>query len=610
MCGILAVVGGPLPVAPETAEAALDLLRHRGPDDRGVWTSDACWLGSRRLAILDTSTRGHQPMVDEASGAVIVFNGEIYNYVELRDELERDGVAFRSGCDTEVLLKAYVQWGTETLARLNGMWAFAIWDPSTRSVFFARDRLGVKPYAYTLAQERLSLASEPKALLALYPQLRRADEQSLYEFLALGRLHASNRSMYDGVSVLPPGHAGVFRVGDDKPRIWRYWSLPAAREPDDGDPVERFSELLGDAIRLRMRSDVPVGVTVSGGLDSTAVLHGAATSLPDDGRLRAFTSVFATNGGPARDERQWAEIAARPYSRVALEHVPVAANWLETLERMMWHLDAPTSSPAAASLWTIVQAARSRGIKVLLEGQGADELLGGYVQYAALALARNGGTSAGERIRAMRRYAATFGPSTIALWTARERFPRLRHLYRTRRGTGSTLSPAFAGRFPTDTRLPATSLGQRLIDDLSRDVLPALLHYGDAVSMAHSVETRQPFLDYRLVEFSTALPDDWKVGHGETKRILRAHLRAIGHQRIAERSDKLGFPTPVWSWLMADDARVSHELLLDPNARVRPYCSRSQVAALIARARRERRTGADHLFRLLATEIWLRRCIG
>jgi asparagine synthase (glutamine-hydrolysing) len=158
--------------------------------------------------------------------------------------------------------------------------------------------------------------------------------------------------------------------------------------------------------------------------------------------------------------------------------------------------------------------------------------------------------------------------------------------------------------------MPATSLGQRLIDDLSRDVLPALLHYGDAVSMAHSVETRQPFLDYRLVEFCTGLPDEWKVGHGETKRILRAHLRSIGQDRIAARTDKLGFPTPIWSWLMADDARVPRELLLDPRARILHYCSREPVAALIARARHERRTGGDHLFRLLSTEIWLRTCIG
>ncbi len=548
-------------------------------------------------------------MVDERSGAVIAFNGEIYNYLELRRELERDGVVFSSGCDTEVLLQAYVRWGPECLARLNGMWGFAIWDPATETVFFARDRLGVKPLAYTLAGERLSLASEPKALLALYPQLRRVDEQSLYEFLALGRLHTSDRGMYDGVAVLPPGHAGSFRVGDGRPRIWRYWGLPESSETTE-DPAERFSELLDDAVRLRMRSDVPVGVTVSGGLDSTAILHGAVSSLPQEGRLRAFTSVFPSNGGPARDEREWAEVAVRLYDRVALERVPVAADWLETLERMMWHLDAPTYSPAAASLWTIVEAARSQGIKVLLEGQGADELLGGYVHYAALVLAGNGGNGAGKRLQEARRYAAAFGTTTVALWAVRERFPSLRHLYRTRRGTGSTLTPSFVGRFSADTRTPAASLGQRLIDDLSRDVLPALLHYGDAVSMAHSVETRQPFLDYRLVEFCTRLPDEWKVGHGETKRILRAHLRAVGQERIAARTDKLGFPTPIWSWLMAEDARIPRDLLLGRDARVLDFCSRPAVAALIARARRERRTGSDHLFRLLSTEIWLRTCIG
>jgi asparagine synthase (glutamine-hydrolysing) len=182
MCGILAIVGGPLPAPPEAAEDALDLLRHRGPDDRGVWKTNECWLGSRRLAILDTSARGHQPMVDEASGAVVVFNGEIYNYLELRGELEHEGVAFQSGCDTEVLLKAYVHRSTDALTRLNGMWAFAIWDPARRSIFFARDRLGVKPFVYTLARDRFSVASEPKSLLALYPELRRPDERSVYDW--------------------------------------------------------------------------------------------------------------------------------------------------------------------------------------------------------------------------------------------------------------------------------------------------------------------------------------------------------------------------------------------------------------------------------------------
>jgi asparagine synthase (glutamine-hydrolysing) len=440
--------------------------------------------------------------------------------------------------------------------------------------------------------------------------LRRVDEQSLFDFLALGRLHTSNRSMYDGISVLPPGHAGTMRAGSTQPEIWRYWDFPP--EPSfssNDDPVGRFGELLEDAVRLRMRSDVAVGVTLSGGLDSTAVLHGAARTLPPDGVVRAFTSVFPSSGGPARDERRWAETAARPYASVVVEPVPVAADWLRAMEQLVRQLDAPTSSPAAASLWTIAERARASEVKVLLEGQGADELLGGYVQHAAVAVAARNGDR--PSLRDTVDYAGTFRPVNFALWVVRERFPAMRHAYRTLRGTGSTLAPAFRTRFDVHALPPpATSLRQRLIDDLSRDNLPPLLHYGDAVTMAHSIEARQPFLDYRLVELCTQLPDQWKVGRGETKRILRAYLRSIGHDAIAARRDKLGFPTPIWSWLTADDSRAPRALLLGSDARVLEYCSRSAVAALINRARRERRTGADHLFRLVSTELWLRECIA
>lgn len=608
MCGILAIAGGALPVAKETATAALDTLRHRGPDDSGVWSSDECWLGNRRLAILDTSRRGHQPMVDEASGVTVTFNGEIYNYVELRSELERDGVRFRSGCDTEVLLQAYVRWGVSCLERFNGMWAFALWDPRSRTLFFARDRFGVKPFVYTLVRGRFSVASEPKALLQLYPELRRVDEQSLFDLLALGRLHVSDRSMYAGISVLPPGHAGTLGPGAAQPDIWRYWNFPASSTITD-DPVERFAELLQDAVRIRMRSDVDVGVTLSGGLDSTAVLDGAVRASQSDRVIRAFTSVFPAAAGPAHDERRWAETAARPYSSVVVDHVPVAADWLAVMKQLVRHLDEPTFSPAAASLWTIAERARAGDVKVLLEGQGADELLGGYVQHAAVAVASRNGARPG--LRETLSYAETFGPGRFALWVLRERFPALRDVYRSSRGTGSALTPAFRQRFPTRTLpAPATSVRQRLIDDLSRDNLPPLLHYGDAVTMAHSVESRQPFLDYRLVEFCTQLPDEWKLGRGETKRILRMHLRAIGHDVIAARKDKLGFPTPVWSLLTDEDSRVPRSLLLGSDARILEYCSRPAIARLIERVRRDRRTGAEHLFRLVSTELWLRECIA
>jgi asparagine synthase (glutamine-hydrolysing) len=549
-------------------------------------------------------------MVDEASGAVVAFNGEIYNYVELRDELEREGVVFHTGCDTEVLLKSYVRWGSRCVERFNGMWAFVVWDPRVREAFFARDRFGVKPFVYTLVRDRLSIASEPKALLHAYPELRRVDERTLHDFLAFGRLPTSERSMYDGISVLPPAHAGILRTGESRPEIWPYWKFPDSSEPDP-NPVERFSELLTDSVRLRMRSDVGVGVALSGGLDSTAVLHGAVQALPQNGTIRAFTSVFPASSGPAQDERSWAEEAARRYTRVALEYVPVPNDWVRVMERMAWHLDAPTFSSSAVSLWTIVERARSHDVKVLLEGQGADELLGGYVQHAALAIAARGGIGIRRALRESSQYATTFRPYAFVLWLLRERFPALRHVYRSRRGTGSTLNVAFANRFRgTVPAPPANSLRQRLIDDLSRDILPAILHYGDGVSMAHSLETRQPFLDYRLVEYCTQLPDAWKVGDGETKRILRAHLRSIGQDRVASRRDKLGFPTPVWAWLMAEDALVPRTLLLGADSQITRYCSRSALESLIARARRDRRTGADHLFRLVSTELWLRVCIG
>jgi asparagine synthase (glutamine-hydrolysing) len=528
----------------------------------------------------------------------------------LREELERDGVSFASGCDTEVLLKAYVQWGYRCVDRLNGMWAFIVWDPRTQTAFFARDRFGVKPFVYTLARERLSIASEPKALLRLFPELRRVDEQSLYDILALGRLHTSELTMYEGIAVLPPAHAGILRVGETKPKIWRYWNFPESYERE-AEPVERFSELLHDAVRLRMRSDVPVGVTLSGGLDSTAILEGAVQALPETGLLHAFTSVFPASGGPVQDERQWAEEAARPYRRVALEQVPVAAEWLAVVERMIWHLDAPTFSPAAASLWTIVERARSRGVKVLLEGQGADELLGGYVQHAALALIENRVGGRRRTLTDARAYATTFRPVAFAPWLLRERYPALRHVYRRRWGTASTLKASFSDSFGgNETPPPARRLRQRLVDDMSRDILPALLHYGDAVSMAHSLEARQPFLDYRLVEFCTKLPDEWKVGHGETKRVLRTHLRSIGQERIASRKDKLGFPTPIWTWLTADDGRIPRTLLLNPNSQILRYCMRPALESLLSRTRHDRRTGADHLFRLISTELWLRTCIG
>jgi len=617
MCGIVAIVGDGHAALGHRRGEALDLLTHRGPDDRGSWADRYAWLGTRRLSIIDLSLGGHQPMVHDPSGVVVTFNGEIYNYLELRAELEAAGHIFRTRSDTEVLLAAYLNWGADCLGRLNGMWGFLIWDPRHQRAFFSRDRLGIKPFYFALVDGGLSVASEPKALLALHPALRRVDEATLYGFLAEGRLYAGNGSFYDQIEVLPAGHWGTYVPGASAPDIRAYWEPPAPIEsdPDYRDAADAFGKLLTDSVRLRMRSDVAIGFTLSGGLDSSAILQaGQATQSSRTRRLRAFTSVYPTSPG-ARivDERHWANQVAAKYDQVELEEVPAdLGDWLSVLQRIVWHMDGPGYSPAVFPLWKIMERAREARVPVLLEGQGADELLGGYAQHAAVALWES--LSSG-RLPAFARdftsYSRTFSTKALTLYLIRERASFATRAYRRRVGALGTLEPNFVRQFKTEsTTKPATTVNDRLEADLTRDILPGLLHYGDAISMAHSIESRLPFLDYRVVEFVSAMPAGFKVGNGETKRILRDHLRSVGLQVIADRPDKLGYPTPTYSWLADNRGAVLNSLLVAPGAEIHTYCRPKQIERLIDYHVSGRSGAGNHLYRLLTTELWLRTCIA
>lgn len=615
MCGILATVGVDPTIMHARGEQALRSIAHRGPDDQGTWSDNRAWLGTRRLSIIDLTPRGHQPMVHQPSGVVITFNGEIYNYLELRSELESAGHRFESRCDTEVLLAAYLAWGEACLGRLNGMWSFLLWDPSANKAFFARDRLGVKPFYFARARGGLSVASEPKALLIMHPELRRPDGAALYGFLAEGRLYTGKHSFYAGIEVLEPGHFGTFVPGASAPEIRQYWSLPPATRhpPTYRAAVQSFGDLLTDAVRLRMRSDVPVGFTLSGGLDSSALLQAAtATTAASGGRLRAFTSVYSHPSGRVVDERRWARHVAGKYDRVDLEEVPAeAGEWVDQLERIAWHMDGPGYSPAVFPLWKIMERARATGTPVLLEGQGADELLGGYPQYAAVALWE---TLASGRpstaIAELGSYARTFSIQSLALWLVKERASFATRVYRERVGVLGTLKPEFVRAYDSGPAVePQRTVNGRLAADLTRDILPGLLQYGDAISMAHSVESRLPFLDYRLVEFASSLPGEFKVGGGATKRILRDHLRTVGLPTIASRRVKQGYPTPADDWLRDNGGCILRELLLSPSAEIRAYCMPKQLERLIDHHVSGRAGAGNHLYRLLTTELWLRTCI-
>ncbi len=614
MCGILGWLGRHQSEDAGRFSVALDLLAHRGPDDRGVLAAPGVLLGHRRLSILDLSAAGHQPIVEPGSGAILVFNGEIYNHVELRAELEALGHRFIGHSDTEVLLHALTEWDEQALPRLNGMWAFAFWHPARRRLLMARDRFGVKPLYYRQGHDGLAFASEPKALLALFPEHRKVAEAPLLDFLGNNLLYARGESFYQGIHVLPPAHYAVYQADTGKFIASRYWDYP--EHTDDAlsaeDAVAQFDALFTDAVRVRLRSDVPVGLTLSGGLDSTGVL--AASGPYSAQPLTCFTSVY---GESEPGELPWAQLASNAVNAPLIAVAAPQADWLQTLRRVAWHMDGPGYSPAVYPLWHLMSRARAEGVPVLLEGQGADEALAGYPQYAVLALldylsGKSGQprslAGAGGRMRALRR---TFSWRWALAWAAREISPTLLSWHRRRVGFQSLMRDGvrLPERPDTRTRADNDPVRRRLLADHSQTILPGLLHYGDAISMAHSVETRNPFMDYRLVEWMFRLPAQLRFNQHETKWVLREYLRAHGQQAIGNRQDKKGYPTPVGKWLASEQGREIEQVLLDRHSLLHQWCDPAKIRSLIEKNRQGAIAAEHHLYKLVSTQLWLNECI-
>jgi asparagine synthase (glutamine-hydrolysing) len=625
MCGILAIIGAPLPIRAELAGRALDTLSHRGPNDHGIFQAPGAWLGHRRLSVIDTSLAGHQPMTDTATGVAITFNGEIYNYIELRNELEALGHHFQSQSDTEVLLRAYLAWGENCVQRFNGDWAFLIWDPRNRTAFLARDRFAVKPLYFTRARGVLSAASEPKALLECYPELRHVNERALYRFLKESSLYDNTDCFYEGIQVLQPAHAATYRPDADQLSITRYWDWP---EPDAQAPQDaqtQFNALFNDAVRLRLRSDVPIGVTLSGGLDSTAVMTSIDRQLtPGANRMTAFSSVYESNAGmPRVDERHWAGLAASHCNHVNLQWVTAASHsWLTTLRKIIRHMDGPGYSPAVFPLWNIAQTASSQKVVVLMEGQGADELLGGYTDHAAAALLENVGpllfslkwmTLGRELMSCLHAFGwRAFLTRLIRLvlpWTIslNYRYAGLQWVMRT--DFAQRVAPQLSNISPAPS-VPVMGLAEQVMRrDFGYRILPGLLQYGDTVSMANAIESRLPFLDYRLVEFCARLPTPYKINQGQTKFILREYLRHAGQAAIANRKDKKGYPTPIGQLFKQNNGEMLKGVLLAPEARILAYCDPKKISKLIDRYLAGQERSENPLYRLLSAELWLQECI-
>jgi asparagine synthase (glutamine-hydrolysing) len=610
MCGILALIQ-PSPVGADEVLAMAGRIRHRGPDDEGflVWdgagtavfggqdtpdsvlASGVChsprhrlqgsWrsatgavvLGHRRLSIIDLSARGHQPM-SYRDRYWAVYNGEVYNYIELREELRQLGHSFSSDCDSEVVLAAYAQWGPSCLSRLNGMWGLIILDAQDGKLFVARDRFGVKPVYFRAAQGRLAIASEIKAFAALSDWKPRSDKARLLDFLVWKASDHTEATLFEGVSQLLPGHyllldVGAARAGDGnwlgggvRQKCWysldgRDWEAPA-------DPVADLRAILEDSVRLRLRADVPVGSCLSGGVDSSAIVCMMGRQLSSAGIQGTVRTFTARSRDPAFDETRYAEAVATS-ARAAAEFVtPEPARLFDDLERLCLHQDEPFGSTSVFAQWCVFDLARRAGITVMLDGQGADEALGGYRGFFGAYLA--GLVRSGRprkwlaEIAAIRRQIG-FSPVRSVGYTGAYLFPGMRPFiggfvsqdYSDRGWIGRAYRSAFSEDPVRRLGGRASSLRGMSISQLSATNLPQLLHWEDRNSMAFSVEARVPFLDYRVVELCLRMSDEDKVGAGISKAVLRKSMRGLVPDLVLDRRDKMGFLTAESTWMIRDE---------------------------------------------------------
>ncbi len=622
MCGIAGLLGlRGRAIDPGLAARMGAALVHRGPDDEGyaivlpdgtnrsarrpeAFPSGACRLAfaHRRLSILDLSDAAHQPMIDER-GRILVYNGEIYNFVELRDDLAREGARFRSTGDTEVLLTAYDHWGTSCVERFNGMWSFAIWDPVEAKLFCSRDRFGVKPFYFATGEDSFAFASEIKALREI--ERRPADRETCLRYLAFDEFDVGERTFFEGVRQLLPGHSLLLEPGSGRLDIRRYWRLSARPQMRPERPAEAVRSMLADSVRLRLRSDVPVGTCLSGGLDSSTLV--ALVSRVDEAELHTFSALFSEPG--LDEERYVRAILGRVRAR-GWEVRPDAASFAREFDRLIHYQDEPVRAPGAYPQWEVMKLARGR-VKVLLDGQGADEVFAGYLYFFPAYLRSLFGDGLAGKMRSI-----GVLPSLLSLAIANRRVlstyrPGLA-LRRILFGRGVSTAGQVLRRVAADGVRPtpleppdATDpLARRLILSITRTSLPALLHYEDRSSMAHSIEARTPYLDYRLVELALTFATPDRIDGARTKAALRSAARPLLPRSIHDRRDKLGFPTPFDRWCRGPSAAFVAERVLGPSA-----ADDLLDPPAIGRIWRDHRAGRANwgslLWKILAFRTWL-----
>jgi asparagine synthase (glutamine-hydrolysing) len=624
MCGIAAIISlkNGQGISPETEKQCLrmaEAMRYRGPNAVGSYLHTPLGaLGHARLSIIDLSDSANQPFVSSTGRSVIAFNGEIYNYLELREELEREyRYPFRTKSDTEVLLAAYEIWGESCVSRFNGMWAFIIFDLAQQTVFCSRDRFGVKPFLYAQQSDRLIIASEAKAILEIAPEFRTPNFTALSLVLRASIGGQNYETCFEGINRLPPAHN--LSISNGKVETNRYWDYPCEGQSslDESSAVDEFRALLTDSIKLRMRSDAPIGLTLSGGLDSSAITLIASENSSK--ALKAYTAGYNHPKYPEDETTLAATVAS--IGNVELIRISTTADdILPGIEKLVFHLESPHAATPIISYLKIMERAK-QDVDVLIEGQGADELLGGYTDSIAYPVIRellSKGDLAGISRVLWLGLSGKFGQTGVgfALMLLRSslRIPGLHRAYRSKRGDEAVYTGELR-KEATDTwqtRSFATTKGTYLNSTLKsqhENGLVNLLQYGDAIPMAYSIEGRLPFMDYRLVEFACRLNSDLLFRNGHTKYILRHTMANQLPVEIAWNKQKRGFDAPIAEWFRERQDEIVKPILLSPECRQRGLFDTRHMERLLQRHKARKVDISSQIFRWLATELWFRKFI-
>ncbi|AGP78720.1 asparagine synthase [Alteromonas mediterranea 615] len=624
MCGIIGTLNFRGAVLANKLEEMRDTMPYRGPDDNGVWISEdgLCGLGHLRLSILDPTPAGHQPRIESSGRFVISYNGEVYNYIEIREELEAKGYTFETGTDTEVILSAYVEWGQACLQRFNGMFAIAIFDNETKSLFLARDRLGIKPLYYFLDREQFIFSSEPKAILKGLDSIPEINVALIDDYMSFGYIPGEN-TLHSGIKRLMPGHYATLKDGELS--VVQWWDLSFDNQQDNGFEacIQESKRLLESAIDLRLRSDVPLGIFLSGGIDSSAVVGLLADKVKEP--LKTFSIAY--DFGKNFDETQYARMVAEKFGTDHHELKITPQQFADFIPEYIHLMDEPVTEAAAISLFFVSKLAKEK-VTVALSGEGSDEIFAGYDLY--------------QYMNVLEKYRGIVGQkgSEIFANVSNKVLGKSHKLSKYLNMATQPLEKRYKGmstypdaekealyrddfKLEVDKEKLRTNHGEfsrnLFTKNLNNDQLSKMLYFdtktwlvddllikADRMSMGTSIELRVPFLDYRLVEFAASIPSKYKIKNREGKYVLKKMMEGILPDEIIYRK-KMGFPTPLKMMFQKELKDYAHSLLLSNDTKLHKFFKIERIRQLVEEHNANKYDHHKTLWQLVVLEEWLRK---